>query len=325
MAVVYSTSDVHPRDSADYWREVVTKDFMRIAMTRDAGMSFQASVSSGAAANLGLSVYEADTFSCVRTARDISRTDSEYYFVCLQLSGRSVHYQDDRHCTVEDGSFFILDPRRPFTGRLEKRGKMLTVRVPRQELEVRAGNAAALASRTLDSRDPVAGLASGFLTMLADRIDALDDAASIKVAEQALDLVTLALAADTDTSVTVSSRRAVTLTLLKSAIEARLHDPELKPASAAAAAGISIRYANALLAQEDTGLERYIIDRRLQRCRRALEDPAQAHRMIGDIAYSWGFSDLSHFGRRFKAEFGCSPGDYRRQHRAGALQPCDAV
>ena len=46
--------------------------------------------------------------------------------------------------------------------------------------------------------------------------------------------------------------------------------------------------------------------------------------MIGDIAYSWGFSDLSHFGRRFKAEFGCSPGDYRRQHREGVLQPCDA-
>jgi AraC-like DNA-binding protein len=142
------------------------------------------------------------------------------------------------------------------------------------------------------------------------------------IAEQALDLVSLALAADAEAAnVTLSSRRAVTLTLLKSAIEARLHDPELRPAGAAAAAGISVRYANALLAEEDTGLERYIIDRRLQRCRRALEDPAQAHRMIGDIAYSWGFSDLSHFGRRFKAAFGCSPGDYRRQR---TLQPCDA-
>ena len=202
---------------------------------------------------------------------------------------------------------------------------MLSIRVPRQELEARAGNAAALAARALDSRDPVAGLASGFLTMLAERIDTIDKSAAAKVSAQALDLVVLALAAETGTSgVTYSSRRAVTLTLLKSAIEARLHDPELKPASAAAAAGISVRYANALLAEEDTGLERYIIERRLQRCRRALEDPAQGHRMIGDIAYSWGFSDLSHFGRRFKAEFGCAPGDYRRQHREGVPQLCDA-
>jgi AraC-like DNA-binding protein len=45
----------------------------------------------------------------------------------------------------------------------------------------------------------------------------------------------------------------------------------------------------------------------------ALEDPRQAHRTIGDIAYSWGFSDLSHFSRRFKGAFGCAPGDYRKQ------------
>ncbi len=80
-------------------------------------------------------------------------------------------------------------------------------------------------------------------------------------------------------------------------------------------AGISIRYANALLSVEGTSLERCILDRRLERCRRALEDPRQAHRTIGDIAFAWGFSDLSHFTRRFKAEFGVSPGEYRRQEK----------
>ena len=60
MAVVYSTSDVHPRDSADYWRDVVTRDFMKIVMTRDPGTTFRASVRSGNAANLGVSVFEAD-------------------------------------------------------------------------------------------------------------------------------------------------------------------------------------------------------------------------------------------------------------------------
>ena len=44
-------------------------------------------------------------------------------------------------------------------------------------------------------------------------------------------------------------------------------------------------------------------------------DPRRAHRTIGEIAFAWGFSDLSHFGRRFKAEFGVSPGEYRRRER----------
>ena len=65
---------------------------------------------------------------------------------------------------------------------------------------------------------------------------------------------------------------------LKAVIEAKLHDPYFKPMLAAAAAGISVRYANALLAQEGTSLERFIMRRRFLHCRQALEDPAQMHR-----------------------------------------------
>jgi AraC-like DNA-binding protein len=165
----------------------------------------------------------------------------------------------------------------------------------------------------MGAQNAVAGLAFAFLSMLPDRTGALGAVAGAKVAEQALELVALAFAAETQSSVALSSARATALTLLKAAIESRLHDPDLKPVTAAAAAGISVRYANVLLAQEGTGLEAYIILRRLERCRRALDDPAQARRTIGDIAFSWGFSDLSHFARRFKAEYGCTPGDYRRQ------------
>ncbi len=159
--------------------------------------------------------------------------------------------------------------------------------------------------------------------MLPDRMDALDGSAATRIAEQALDLLALAFSTEGAGRLTLSSPRAVALTLLKAAIEARLHEQDLKPAGAAAAAGISVRYANALLAQEDTCLERYIFARRLERCRRALADPAQSHRMIGDIAFGWGFSDLSHFGRRFKAEFGCSPAAYRSSSAPNSTAPED--
>jgi AraC-like DNA-binding protein len=100
------------------------------------------------------------------------------------------------------------------------------------------------------------------------------------------------------------------------AIESHLSDPALDPAMAAALAGISVRYANKLLSEQGTSLERLIVSRRLERCRRALEDPAQAHRTVSEIAYAWGFSDPSHFNRRFKAEYGCAPRDYRQRFRS---------
>jgi AraC-like DNA-binding protein len=320
MPIVISTSDVHPRDSLDYWMEFVAKDFVKVEVSAE--RTFNGRIVAGSIGQLGVSTFDCDPVTVNREREEICQADHDDYFICLQRTGQSCHLQGDREAVTREGDLFLLDPRHPFTGHSPTRVSMLMVRAPRQELEARTGPADAYISRTFNGQNPLTPLVFGFLSLLPGRVDLLDDTAAAMIAEQALDLVALALAADAEAAnVTLSSRRAVTLTLLKSAIESRLHDAELRPAGAAAAAGISIRYANALLAEEDTGLERYIIDRRLQRCRRALEDPAQAHRMIGDIAYSWGFSDLSHFGRRFKAAFGCSPGDYRRQH---APQPCDA-
>jgi len=80
----------------------------------------------------------------------------------------------------------------------------------------------------------------------------------------------------------------------------------------AAAAGVSVRYANALLAQEGTSIARLVQSRRLDRCHKALKDPLQAHRTVAEIASSWGFSDMTHFGRRFKAAYGVLPSELRR-------------
>jgi AraC family transcriptional activator of tynA and feaB len=39
----------------------------------------------------------------------------------------------------------------------------------------------------------------------------------------------------------------------------------------------------------------------------------QAGRTLSEIAYAWGFSDMTHFSRRFKAAYGVLPSDYRRR------------
>ena len=100
---------------------------------------------------------------------------------------------------------------------------------------------------------------------------------------------------------------------IRAAIESRLCNPRLDPQIVADAVGISVRYVNALLAEQDTSLTRFILARRLTRCRRAFDDPNQDHRTVGEIAYGWGFSDMTHFSRRFKEAYGVSPSEYRRR------------
>jgi AraC-like DNA-binding protein len=153
--------------------------------------------------------------------------------------------------------------------------------------------------------------------MIPERVEVLQPVAKTQIAEHVLDLAALALAAEiAKDKPALSSGRAIALLQLRVAIENRISDPTLDPSSAAAAAGISVRYANVLLSGQGTSLQQFIVSRRLDHCRRALEDPMQAQRTITDIAFAWGFSDQSHFNRRFKAEYGCAPRDYRQRFRS---------
>ena len=221
----------------------------------------------------------------------------------------------DRKAVAEAGSFFLIDPRAPLTGHLETQGSVVTIRVARDELEARTGPTGALVARTLSADNPVAALAFGFVACCPTA--STRSTKPPRRRSSSRPWISWRSPSRPKASAASHSRPARGgAHNAEGRNKSRLHDPNLKPVTAAAAAGISVRYANALLAQEQTGLEAYIIGRRLERCRRALDDPAQARRTIGDIAFSWGFSDLSHFGRRFKAEFGCAPGEYRKQRSA---------
>jgi AraC family transcriptional activator of tynA and feaB len=110
------------------------------------------------------------------------------------------------------------------------------------------------------------------------------------------------------------SKSMVILGIL-AAVRARLVDPDLNVQTIADAVGLSARYANSILASQDTSIGRLILTERLERCRRSFEDQAQSHRTVSEVAFGWGFSDLTHFGRSFKKTYGMSPSEYQASHR----------
>jgi AraC-like DNA-binding protein len=316
MAIVHSTSTVHPRDRLSYWLEVATRAFVRHEFTSSTGPSFLGDLHTGQLNGLGVSQYTCDPCRITRSARDIARSDSDDILLSLNLSGKGLHTQGGRQAVNEKGSFLLIDCRYPYATVYPERIQSITIKIPRKGLEARLGNLTGLTARAISARGAVAGLTSGFLSMLPSRVDTLDTAAASKLAEQALDLIALAVAEEAGQSgPTLSSVRTTALFRLKSVIETHLREPHLRPAAVAAETGISVRYANTLLSHEGLSIERYILCRRLERCRSALEDPTQSHRQIGEIAFSWGFSDLSHFVRRFRTAYGLTPGDYRRRAR----------
>ncbi|CDO38556.1 Transcriptional regulatory protein (fragment) [Novosphingobium sp. KN65.2] len=97
----------------------------------------------------------------------------------------------------------------------------------------------------------------------------------------------------------------------KAHIEDHLRDPELNIGQLCTVLGCSKRYLHRLFHEEGSSIQRYIWQRRLERCRQALENPSGQMKSITDIAFSWGFSSASHFTRLFKNQFGFPPSELK--------------
>jgi len=316
MKKLFSTADVHRRDRFDYWHDIACKSLIDHSSKPKCRQTFEAQIERGTLADLELILFENSPMDAIRSAQHLARAENDDLFLCRQISGVLALEQEGRHASLKAGDFALLDPLLTYSARFSSGSKLLVLKTPRRALEARVGQTREMVAIPLLGSNPEFGWTSSFLAMLPEIPDSMTQAAKEIAKEQTLDLIALSLMKAIGWSnPRISSARTTALLNVRAAIESRLSDPTLDPASVAEAAGISVRYANSLLAERSTSITRLIRTRRLERCRMALEDPLQTHRTISEIAYGWGFSDMTHFGKSFKVMFNIAPRDYRNLHK----------
>ncbi|MBW6433835.1 helix-turn-helix domain-containing protein [Actinoplanes hulinensis] len=156
-------------------------------------------------------------------------------------------------------------------------------------------------------------VAAHVATLSRDRARITADPTAPTVAAATVDLVRALLASATRSE--RHTRRALAETLLtriRAHVRHHLTDPGLTPARIAAAHNISLRQLYKLCAGAGLSLEQWIINERLRGARHDLLHPGHQHRPVTAIAHSWGFRDVTHFTRRFKARYGLTPTQLRR-------------
>jgi AraC family transcriptional activator of tynA and feaB len=319
METLFSTDDVHPRDRFDYWHDVACRSIVQHDSRPECRLTFRAGIQTGMLADIGVIQFENSPMEVARAARHIAQVTEDVLFICRQMAGTLHLEHDGREIALESGHMTLLDPLLAYAGRFSSDSNLLVLKVPRRALQARVGNTSEMVIRDIDPCAAEGGLTSALLAMLPTYTGRIGPAAQEIVRDQVLDLIAVSLTGMIGSArPRVSSGHALALMKVRAAIEARLTDAALDATAVAAAAGISVRYANAVLAHENTSIMRLIQARRLERCRKALQDPSQTHRTLSEIAYGWGFSDMTHFGRRFKAAYGVLPSEYRDVQKRAA-------
>ena len=314
MKKLFSTTDVDPRHRFDYWHSVACENLVGHSSTPQCRQTFNAELEAGMLADMGLVLFENSPMDVARTAKHITQSQSDELFICRQAAGLLELEQNDRQLVLGVGDVTLLDPLLPYIARFSAASKLLVVKVPRRALAARVGRTRELTAISLKPSKPEIRWTSSFLAMLPGVSGRLTATAQEIASNQVLDLIAVSLL-DTGEALRarIPSARLLMLLRVRSAIEARLSDPTLDAATVAEAAGVSVRYANELLAKEGTSIMRLALAMRLRRCRQALEDPLQNHRTMSEIARSWGFSDMTHFGRSFRAMYDVLPRDCRKR------------
>jgi len=309
------TSDVHPRDRFQYWFESTRRVFGPYENRPYQPARFEGDLRSLTMPGMSLIIFRCNGMRAWRTERQ-ANLFGDLVHITIPLSGSVKLKQDGREAELGTGDLCLIDAGRASTLIQSPQARCLVVEFPRRECEARLGPLTRWTARRISGKQGGGALASTFARLLPDQISFMSGPSQTEIARQFLDLIALAVKEIEGVAFSHSSARLASLLRLKAVVDSNLTNSSATCEELATAAGISVRYANQLLDAEQTSLQRLLFSRRIEKCQAALSDPAQAHRQISDIAYSWGFGDVSHFGRLFKAMTGMTPRDYKKLNLA---------
>ena len=312
MPALFTTEKAPTHRRLALWQDIVCDVFVQLDCKSDLGTSFHGAITSTQLGNAKCSEVSSGEQRVFRTASRVARASEDFILVALGKRGTGAVLQDGRETVIHPGEFAFYDTTRPYELRFRDDFMQTIFQVPREMLRRRVTGTETLTAVTFTAASPLQQLAYNFISGVASMADRVDRDTALRLSDQAVDLVAMVLSERLGATAPASStHRSALLCRLKAHIHAHLADPDLSLAGTAAALGISPRYVNNLLADQQTSFQRYVLMQRLEYCKRDLASPMLAHRHVGEIAFAWGFNDLSHFGRVFREHFGASPRDWR--------------
>lgn len=329
--MTYWTTIERPvQEQFSFWREVICQAFTPLTINR------LASPQSLGADDRGLNSWVRSalltTTNCAEVSSrtqlithgeaEVRQTDTHHVFINLLVRGHSVVTQDGRTTLVPTGSFSFVDTTRPFRQEyiedpVEREWRAVSFRVPHSSLLPLLANPHGFTAITHDARSGgMAGIAAS--TMLSTWSNAQRlDRNQRDAAESALSVVLAALAGGSD--VLRDTGREQLDAALRAAVNrylaTNLHgSADLSAASIARRFCISVRKLHGIYEGTGQSFSQTIMALRVDGCARDLA--AGKQQSMTQLAAHWGFCDLSHMNRVFRAHLGCLPSEY-----AGSAAP----
>jgi AraC-like DNA-binding protein len=302
---IWSTDATRTRERLSYWRDAVCRAVFNISIEASPER-FAASITSRSSGPLRFATSECSGYQIVRSRHDIESAPADHYSVYLQVHGQARITQGDQMLVFRPNDIAITDGRLPFSADLSGAGRRAIAVIPREMVNQRAPWLTTF--RKLPANAPYVDLARRHLLELTAANARLSDSETALLSENLCNLLALATAPRLEPT---RFRPELQIEAALAFCRQHLHNPELSPRLVANHLGISVRTLHLRFKQIGQTFGRWALESRLTACSIALRDQNQRNLNVSEIAYRWGFNDLSHFNKAFRARYDQTPREWR--------------
>jgi AraC-like DNA-binding protein len=321
------TSDYSCSDRLDVWQQVITTHLVPFRVLPAPEVPFRRRLCRRVLGCVDVVVTTGTSGINRRPQRMVAEIGNRRAGLSLHLAGSEWVVSEDRsqHC-VRPGDLVLWDLSRPMSLAWSTSTCAASVHIPVEALVPRFEQLLTSAATILPTSAELGALIEAYLRRLTGLSGDVPSHIAAQLGRTTIDLLATYFAFLLgDTPSIDGAVQRTHLHQAKTYIEAHLGDPDLCPATVAAAQHISVRLLHKLFATECLTVASWIRNRRLERVHHNLLDPRYAHSSITAIVSRWGFTNPAHFSRLFKSTYGTSPSDYRRsssQHAISPMQTC---
>jgi AraC-like DNA-binding protein len=306
-----STDEVAAPERVAFWGEWIARLFQGLKSDQYGDTDFSGRASTLHAGDVVLTHLEATRHRVLRSSSIARATEVPYLKIVAPWVGCAGVEQKGRETWVTPGQWSIYDTTDSYAVANPERVEHLIVMLPKRTLAERGLVLDPLMARRLGGNGGVSRLALETMRNAFRELPNIPDGAARGVGEAITQLVHLSLL-DLAGQATAQTQREALRERIKQYVAQHLADPGLTVDAIARALNVSRRQLYNAFAEEPDGVAGYVLARRLEACRQLFVDRGHDHRSITDIALGFGFQNMAHFSRVFRAHLGMAPSDYRR-------------
>lgn len=300
----FTTQTMGTGNPQHQWAELLSSSMFTHMDVRTFSKNYHAKLSRAefGPGNVYLAAAPSQTIHHNRTS--LAAANLESSFVIQIRAGTLIVESSGREVKIENGDCVLVDSQQAFTLSSTAPTLGLVVRFPNAWLMQWVPFAEDMVARRLSATEGW-GKALCATIQNIEPISIKDSCIAPSILAEHLASL-LALSSPQELKRKSQSRSLLRMNEIRQALRDVFYDSDITPADISEKLGISKRYLHHLLAENGTTFGHELIDLRLEHAHNLLRNN-YGNRSVIEIAMHCGFSDASHFSKRFKIKYGINP------------------